>query len=261
MTCVEVAMGEVCWLTLNRPKVGNAIDQEMILALDYGLDQALEPTRGVRCIVVTGAGDNFCSGIDLRSMKTPLPDESRYQKLMSRSYFDHVIERLVNLRIPVITAVNGVAAGAGMTLALTGDVIVMEESAHLTPSFVKLGLVPDCGITSLLSDRIGNSRARAALMLGEPIDAKSAVAWGLAHDMVPPGNLRSRSAQYASRLIAGPPCVLGETRQLLNRLYSAEFGKYLEAERAAHRAALKECEHTEGIAAFLEHRTPNFKSR
>ena len=145
-----------------------------------------------------------------------------------------------------------------MTLALTADVIVMADSGYFLPSFAKLGLVPDNGITWLLSERIGASRARAVLMLGDRIDSRTAKEWGLAYEVVAPERLDLQATEFAARLAKGPSCVLGATRKLMHHPDPRGFRKQMEAEREAHAEALSAKEHVEGFAAFFEHREPKY---
>jgi 2-(1,2-epoxy-1,2-dihydrophenyl)acetyl-CoA isomerase len=254
MDCLQVDIqDEVAWVVLNRPHVGNAIDQVLVLALDDALTQVQHPNNRVRCLVLTGEGKNFCSGIDLQAMQVPRADD-RTPRFMSRSFLDHLIKRMVTLPIPVVVAVNRVAAGAGMTIALIADVVVMAQNSSFVPSFVRLGMVPDHGICDLLSRAVGAARARSVLMLGNSIDALTSSAWGLAYQAVAPEELRTTAAELARRLALGPRCVLSETRKLLTRNDSGEFRRRLSAERGAHSEAIKACEHLEGFAAFFEYR-------
>jgi len=248
----------VGWLTFNRPHNGNAIDQDLVVALDRVLDWAQEAHNRIRCLVLTGAGKHFCSGVDLRSMQALRTGTREDAETMARGFLDHTVERMLNLRIPIVAAVNGAAAGTGMTLALTADVIVMSENAFFLPSFARLGLVPDNGITWLLPERIGASRARAVLMLGDRIEARTAGDWGLAYRVVPPEALAAAAGECASRLAAGPPNVLGATRMLLNRCDARVARGQIHAERQAHTDALAGREHVEGLAAFFERREPRF---
>ena len=259
MNTVELDIADhVGWLTLHGPQSCNAIDQDMLRGLDQALTQAEHSDRDVRALVLQGAGKHFCSGIDLRSMQTPRLGRQDIQPLMARSFLDHIIERLLNLRLPIVAALWGVTAGAGMTLALTADVIVMSEDACLLPSFTNLGLVPDSGITHLLAERVGASRARAALMLSDRIDARTAKEWGLAYEVTSPEDLQSKAGEFAARLASGPPGVLAATRSLLHRPEPRGFRKQLEAERTAHAQALLDREYVEGFAAFFERRKPKF---
>jgi|SRR5712675_2706072 len=248
----------VGWFTLNRPGACNAINQELLMALDKAFIYAKDSRSNIRCIVLTGAGTHFCGGIDLRSMQSARTDSQNTQGIMKRRFVDHLIERLLSLRLPIVAAVNGAAAGAGMTLALTADVIVMAEDAYFLPSFLQLGLVPDNGITCLLSERIGAGRARAALMLGDRIGAKTAQEWGLAYEVVPPEVLQRKAGEFATRLASGPPRALAGARALLCHPVARGFRTQIQAEREACADALVGDEFVEGCAAFFEHREPKF---
>ncbi len=260
MSVLEVVVRDhIAWLTLNRPHVANAIDRGLLRELNEALSAVLQNPE-VRCLVLSAAGANFCSGVDLRSLQTGSTASRANIGSMERSFLDHTVARLREMRLPLVAAVNGVAAGAGMTLALTADVILMTPEARFLPSFLRLGLVPDNGITCLLAERVGASRARAVLMLAEPISASTAHQWGLAHEVIGPEELHPRAHAVAKRLAAGPQRTLACTRALFSGPDTLLFGKQVTAERSAHQNALKEGEYLEGLAAFFEHREPRFQA-
>ena len=240
----------VGWITLDRPGIANAIDRPMLCALDKALDFVIERNHAVRAMVLTGTGRHFCSGVDLRAMSAP--------DGMERGFLDHVIERLLSIPVPIVAAISGAAAGSGMTMALTADIILMTEDAFFLPSFIRLGLVPDNGITTLLSERVGAARARASLMLSERIEARKALDWGLAYEIVGGQALQARAAELAEKLAAGPRNALAATRMIFSQRNGGEFHKQLRAERSAHLDALRSQECIEGRAAFFEHREPCF---
>jgi 2-(1,2-epoxy-1,2-dihydrophenyl)acetyl-CoA isomerase len=160
----------------------------------------------------------------------------------------------------VVVAVNGVAAGAGMSLALAGDIIVLADNAYLWPSFSRIGLVPDGGITFTLARRVGTGRALSALLLADRIDAKQAVDWGIAYAAVPAAELLGTAHSLARRLAAGPPSVLANIRQLNTSALNSSLREQLRAERAAQERILDANECVEGVRAFFEHRAPDFST-
>jgi 2-(1,2-epoxy-1,2-dihydrophenyl)acetyl-CoA isomerase len=175
-----------------------------------------------------------------------------------RRFMDPLILRLSGFRFPIIAAVNGAAVGAGMSLALASDIIIVAENAYFLPSFARLGLVPDAGITFHLARRIGGGRSLSSLMLAEKICAKTALDWGLAYAVVPGGEVVSRAQAVAQRLATGPCAVLGQIRALHASTFDHSLQEQLRAERSAQEMTLETHDCVEGVRAFFEKREPNF---
>jgi 2-(1,2-epoxy-1,2-dihydrophenyl)acetyl-CoA isomerase len=175
-----------------------------------------------------------------------------------RRFMDPLILRLSGFRFPIVAAVNGAAVGAGMSLALASDIIIAGENAYFLPSFARLGLVPDAGITFHLARRIGGGRSLSSLMLAEKIDAKTALEWGLAYAVVPQAEVVARAQSVAQRLATGPCAVLGQIRALHASTFDNSLQEQLRAERSAQEMTLETHDCVEGVRAFFEKREPNF---
>jgi 2-(1,2-epoxy-1,2-dihydrophenyl)acetyl-CoA isomerase len=175
-----------------------------------------------------------------------------------RRFMDPLILRLSGFRFPIVAAVNGAAVGAGMSLALASDIIVVGESAYFCPSFARLGLVPDAGITFHLARRIGGGRSLSALMLAEKINAKTALEWGLAYATAPDAEVLAQSQNVARRLATGPCAVLGQIRSLHSSTFDNSLQEQLRAERSAQEMTLETHDCVEGVRAFFEKREPHF---
>jgi 2-(1,2-epoxy-1,2-dihydrophenyl)acetyl-CoA isomerase len=175
-----------------------------------------------------------------------------------RRFMDPLILRLSGFRFPIVAAVNGAAVGAGMSLALASDIIIAGENAYFLPSFARLGLVPDAGITFHLARRIGGGRSLSSLMLAEKIDAKTALEWGLVYAVVPDAEVVSRAQSVARRLATGPCAVLGQIRSLHASTFDNSLQEQLRAERSAQEMTLETHDCVEGVRAFFEKREPHF---
>src|ERR1700690_2838849 len=199
---VTVADG-VATLAIQRPQVRNAIDISIIRAMHLALDQIQKGDSGARAVVITGSNDVFCSGLDLHSIDLTTQQARQRAHFEMRRFMDPLILRLSGFRFPIVAAVNGAAVGAGMSLALASDIIIAADTAYFLPSFARLGLVPDAGITFHLARRIGAGRSLSSLMLAERIDAKTALEWGLVYSVVPASELPARAQAVAHRLATG----------------------------------------------------------
>src|ERR1700690_4020143 len=193
----------VATLSLHREAVSNAIDITVIRAMHVALDQIQKSDSGARAVVLTGSNEVFCSGLDLHSIDLKSQEARQRAHFEMRRFMDPLILRLSGFRFPIVAAVNGAAVGAGMSLALASDIIMAADNAYFLPSFARLGLVPDAGITFHLARRIGAGRSLSSLMLAERIDAKTALEWGLVYAVVPADELVVRAQAVAHRLPAG----------------------------------------------------------
>src|SRR6201986_5691925 len=173
----------VATLGLQRSAVSNAIDITIIRSIHLALDQIQKGEGGAKAVVITGSNDGFCSGLDLHSIDLKSAEARQRAHFEMRRFMDPLILRLSGFRFPIIAAVNGAAVGAGMSLALASDIIIAADNAYFLPSFARLGLVPDAGITFHLARRIGGGRSVAALMLAEKIRSQTALDWGLAYSV------------------------------------------------------------------------------
>ncbi|MBN9062158.1 MAG: hypothetical protein BGP06_10355 [Rhizobiales bacterium 65-9] len=253
---------DIATLTLNRPGVLNAFDTAMIDDIRDAL-RALRDS-GPRALLFTGAGRAFCVGADLNDPR--LTDYGESPEEGSRAIMDRWITPLVldliKFPAPTVAAVNGVAAGGGIGLALAADIVIAARSARFYNVFVpRLGLVPDLGMTWRLTRALGPARARAVAMLGEPFDAETAAAWGLIWKACDDSALPAEAQALTRRLAAGPPLALSRTREAIEEAVGNSLVEQLAAE-ARHQAALNASEDArEGLAAFREKREPRFRGR
>lgn len=259
---LDIADG-IATITLNRPQVLNALDTAMIGELREAL-RVIASGGSVRVVLMTGAGRAFCAGADLRD--PVLTDHGEDKRVGSRAIMDKWINPLVTglrgLPCPVVAAVNGAAVGGGIGLALAADIVIAAESASFVQVFVpKLGLVPDMGTTWHMTRALGPARARALAMLGEPVSARQAMAWGLIWKAVDDGALMNEARSVCERLRDGPPLALQRVSECIDSALENDLSTQLEIE-AGHQSALNASEDAlEGILAFREKRTPVFRGR
>ncbi|HUX72525.1 MAG TPA: enoyl-CoA hydratase-related protein [Steroidobacteraceae bacterium] len=251
----------VATLRIQREAVSNAIDISVIRALHLALDQIQKGEGGARAIVLTGSGGVFCSGLDLHSIDLTTQQARQRAHFEMRRFMDPLILRLSGFRYPIIAAVNGAAVGAGMSLALASDIIVVGESGYFCPSFARLGLVPDAGITFHLARCIGASRSLSSLLLAEKIDARTAHHWGLAYAVAADSEVVQRAQQIAHTLADGPTAVIGQIRALHAQTFDHSLEQQLRAERSAQEMNLEAQDCVEGVRAFFEKREPHFSER
>jgi 2-(1,2-epoxy-1,2-dihydrophenyl)acetyl-CoA isomerase len=247
----------VLWLRLNRPERRNAwsaaIAAEMVEAL-----MRAEHDPAVRCVVVTGNGEAFCAGVDLRDGFDKTPAGGPDLRGMHRRHFVPIILGLRRLPLPVITAVNGPAVGFGASLAMAGDFLVMGESAFLRLAFVSLGLNPDSGGTHMLPGLIGRQRATEMAMLGEPLSAAQAHEWGVAHRAVPDAELEKAVTELATRLAAGPTRAYAAIKRAFDTGEQPGLAEQLELEGDLVQSLADTHDFGEGVTAFLERRPARF---
>jgi 2-(1,2-epoxy-1,2-dihydrophenyl)acetyl-CoA isomerase len=248
----------VATLAIQRTAVSNAIDITIIRAMHTALDQIQKGEVGARAVVITGSNDVFCSGLDLHSVDLKSQEARQRAHFEMRRFMDPLILRLSGFRFPIVAAVNGAAVGAGMSLALASDIIVAADNAYFLPSFARLGLVPDAGITFHLARRIGAGRSLASLLLAERIDAKTSLDWGLSYAVVPAAEVLMRAQTVAHRLASGPCAVLAQIRALQASTFDHSLQEQLRAERSAQEMTLETQDCVEGVRAFFEKREPHF---
>ncbi len=242
-------------VTLNRPEVLNSFNQGMF-ARFHAVVSEIKADRSLRAMYLTGAGRGFCAGQDIASGVT----EGDYGDHMEKGWHP-TVRGLRGLDIPIVGAVNGVAAGAGANIALACDFVIAAEEASFIQAFINIGLVPDSGGTSIVPRLVGTARATQLLMLGEKLPAKQAVDWGLIYRAVPAANLEAEAWAFATRLAAMPTLALGMTKQLINTAFTNTFTEQLSAEAERQTIAGRSRDHQEGMAAFREKRKPEFEGR
>jgi 2-(1,2-epoxy-1,2-dihydrophenyl)acetyl-CoA isomerase len=247
----------VLWLRLNRPERRNAWSAECGAAATEALLRA-EEEPGIRCVVITGEGRAFCAGVDLRDGFERTPDGRPDLKGMHRRHFVPTILGIRTVPVPVITAVNGPAVGFGASLAMSGDLLVMAESAELRLAFVSLGLNPDSGGTHLLPRLVGRQRAMEIAMLGEPVSATRAVEWGIAHRAVPDASLIDVVTELSGQLAGGPTLAYAAIKRAFNSGERPNLAEQLELEGELVHALGSSADFGEGVAAFTERRPARF---
>jgi 2-(1,2-epoxy-1,2-dihydrophenyl)acetyl-CoA isomerase len=253
---VETARdGAVLTITLNRPDVLNAFNTAMHAALRGALKEARDDE--VRAVVITGAGRGFCVGQDLTEFSEGAADVA---DRLRATYHPNLLA-LRTLEKPVIAAVNGPAAGAGMSFACACDIRIAADSASFVPAFINIGLVPDSGGTYFVTRLLGYARAFEWLCSGRKLTAAEAHAWGLVSEVVDADALPARAAELAAELAALPTKAIGMTKRLLERGATATLEDQLEWEAQLQSAAVKSADFAEGVQAFLEKRKPDFKGR
>jgi len=243
----------IATITLNRPQAYNAFDRRMHVDLARTLKEA-EHDTAVRCLVITGAGKAFCSGQDLK-------DLAHDQNLgaLVRERYNPLILRLQSLAKPTLAAVNGVAAGAGMSLALACDFRVAVESARFVAAFATIGLVPDSGMSYLLPRLIGYGRALELCMLGGTLGAMTAYSYGMLTTVASADEVPSVVRQLAERLANGPTSALGLMKHAFELGQHVRLDQTLDYEAQAQEIACAGPEYAEGVAAFREKRSPRFR--
>ncbi len=250
----EVADG-VATLTLNRPDALNALNSQLRRELLAAIKAAARD-EGTRAVVITGAGRGFCAGADLRGGS----GERAFRAVLTAEY-NPLIEAIRSLPKPVVAAVNGVAAGAGVSLAFAADVVVASDVARFVPAFSHIGLVPDSGLARVLVRAVGRHRAFEILMGERQLGVGDARDLGLVAGVVPADRLADAAHELAQRLAGGPTAAIGLTKRLLNAAENATLAEALQAEAALQEIAGRTDDHAEGVAAFGEKRDPRFSGR
>ena len=252
-TILTERRGDVLVLTLNRPDRLNAAS----LAMADELNDALDRLEGARAVLLTGAGRAFCSGADLQARAGG--DMGRGSHAALTRHYNPLMMKLAELDVPIVSAVNGPAAGIGCSIALAADFVVAGRSAYFLQAFVNIGLVPDGGASWMLPRLVGRARATEMMMLGEKIAAERAENWGMIHACVDDEALMPRALALAGRLAAGPTGALGLMRRNSAAAMDGTYAEALGREAAGQRTAGGTADAAEGGTAFLQKRKPAFR--
>ncbi|NVJ98073.1 MAG: enoyl-CoA hydratase/isomerase family protein [Alphaproteobacteria bacterium] len=245
-------------ITFNRPDRLNALSGQLKSDLLEALRFLGRPDSGARALLITGKGRGFCAGADLA--ESGMSEDRDLGASLTDTYHPFLTE-LANLKIPVVSAVNGVAAGAGMSIAISADIVIAAKSAYFLQAFVNIALVPDAGSTYILPRLVGLSRARAMMMLGEKLPADKALEWGLVYDVVEDEALLETATTLAKKLASGPTVALSGIRQLMAQSMNNDYQAQLAAEASAQRVAGRSADCIEGVMAFLQKRPADFKGQ
>lgn len=255
---IELSVSEgAAILTLNRPDRLNSFTSEMHEEMQDALTK-IETDKSIRALLLTGAGRGFCAGQDLNDRAVSPGSESVDLGHACETYWNPMVRRLSEMPIPVICAVNGVAAGAGANVALACDIVLAGKSAKFIQSFANIGLIPDSGGSWVLPRLIGQARAMAITLTGEPVKAEKAESWGMIYKAVEDDDLMHEATRLAAMLAKGPTRGLAETKKRIRDSALNTLQQELDLERDAMRELGYSDDYAEGVAAFLEKRKPTF---
>lgn len=247
----------IATLTLNRPDVFNAFNEQLSADVNDALKKTAKD-KSIRVLVITGAGKAFCSGQDLKSIAGNA-DRSLSESLYKR--YNPMIRAMRALPIPIICKLNGVAAGAGCSLALACDMIIASENASLIEVFVNVGLVLDSGSSYFLPRLVGSARAFELATMGTKVSATQAAEWGMVNRVVAPEALDEEVTKLASHYAAAPTLAVGLMKKMLNKSFNSDLDTMLEYEAYCQEIAGRSEDYKEGVTAFVEKRKPAFKGR
>ncbi|MDB5081453.1 MAG: Enoyl-CoA hydratase [Chloroflexi bacterium] len=259
---VETTPQGVRSITLNRPEKLNAINDRLSNELPAAIEQASHDD-GVRVLVVTGAGRGFCAGLDLdpavMAEHLAAVNRGRAERLDDLGWVGRMALALVNCDKPVIAALNGPAAGAGLGLALGADIRLMSSKAVVTTGYIRRGLAPDAGVSYFLPRLVGLSRATELILTARDVNAEEAERIGLVSKIIPVENFGAAVAEYAAQLASGPPVALTLTKRLLTASLDRDLPTQLRSEYAAILKCFQTADLAEAMRAFMEKRKPEFK--
>lgn len=255
---LSVAVHEgVARLTLKRPQSRNALNMELKRALATALRE-VGADRSIRCLVVTGAGQAFSAGGDIKELnatRSALTSRDRMRWLLSE-----VFVPLARLEVPTIAAVNGAAFGAGLSLALACDIVLASDAAKFSLRFTRMGLLPDCGALWFLPRRVGLGQAKELLFTARVFGPEEARQLGIVQRVVPAAELEAAASELGAELAAGPRDALRMTKRLIEQAATSTLDEVVELESYAQGIAMSSVEHAEALAAFGERRDPDFRS-
>ena len=258
-TILYTVSGGVCTVEFNRPEVYNALNEQMKQEVNDALKEA-ERDSSVRCLIIRGAGDKaFCSGQDLKEHSGNETRRSLKESL-EKSY-NPMIRRMRAMEKPIVGMINGVAAGAGLSIALACDYRIMAEHAKLIEVFIRIGLVPDSGSLWFLPRLVGMAKAFEFAALGDDIGATEAQRVGLVNKVVPSPELEQSTREIAERLANAPTKAIGLIKRTLNKALSSNLDTMLEYEAMIQEIASLTEDHQEGVHSFLEKRIARFKGK
>ncbi len=246
----------IAFINLNRPEVFNSFNREMALLLQRTLDNCANDNN-VRAFVITGNGKAFCAGQDLKEVTNPELNPG-FRKILEEHY-NPIIKKIRTIEKPIIAAVNGVAAGAGANIALACDIVVASENASFIQAFSKIGLIPDSAGTFFLPRLIGFQKASAIMMLGDKISALEAFNMGMIYKIMAAGLFEEEVQNLAATLAKMPTKALGLTKRALNQSMNNSLEQQLALESDLQIEASSSNDYKEGVTAFVEKRTPDFK--
>lgn len=261
VTVKSEAKNGVLWITLNRPDKLNAFNEEMGNDLLEALKEG-EKSPEIRCLVLTGEGRAFSVGEDLNSNRSAYDSGKTvpFGEVLKQKY-NPIVQRIRKMDRPVLAALNGVTAGAGLGLALACDLRAASDKATFHEAFIKVGLIPDAGTSFWLPRILGPGKAMEVALLGEPIDAARALNLGLVNWVFPDERFRDEVSKVAEKLAKGPTKAMGLTKRALNRAVVVDMDSSLEYEMYLQDIAGRTRDHVEGVKAFFEKRDPNFTGR
>jgi len=249
--------GAIAILTLNNPNRYNALGGSILRDLSEALDAALGESS-IRAIVLTGAGKGFCSGAQFGGDTF---DRGEEIGSLMRTGLNSLVEKMRASLKPIVVAVNGPAAGAGVGIALAGDIVIAARSARFILSFVRLGAALDAGTSLFLQRSIGSARARALALLGEPLSAETAAQWGLIWKVVEDDELLDHALALAQKLADGPPVSIGLIKKQIESAWTAPLPSALDDEASSQARAFVTEDLREGAAAWVQKRPPHFTGR
>ncbi|HEX4984933.1 MAG TPA: 2-(1,2-epoxy-1,2-dihydrophenyl)acetyl-CoA isomerase PaaG [Burkholderiales bacterium] len=252
--------GGIATLTLNRPDKLNAFTARMHAELKVAM-QAIQSDKGIRVLVVTGAGRGFCAGQDLSERMMGSGEQQPDVGSSLDKNYNPLLKALRALPYPVVGSVNGVAAGAGCNFALACDIVIAAKSASFIQVFSRIGLIPDAGGTYVLPRLVGTARAMAAAMLAEKVSAEQAVQWGMIWKCVEDDRLAAETQALAKQLAGQATRALGLTKRAIYSSWANDFGQQLDLERDLQREAAATEDFREGVTAFKEKRAAKFTGR
>lgn len=246
-------------ITLNRPESLNALSTGLKADLLHAIRYVGQAGSDARALLMTGTGRAFCAGADLTEGNMGSADRDLGKSLIDD--YHPILLELADLDIPVLSAVNGVAAGAGMSIAISADIVIAAHSAYFLQAFVNIGLVPDAGSTFLLPRLVGSARARAMMMLGERIPSDKALEWGLIYEVVDDDMIQLRAKELGTQLANGPTKALSGIRHLVSQSQKNNYAEQLQAEAGMQRKMGGTTDAIEGVMAFVQKRKANFKGK
>jgi 2-(1,2-epoxy-1,2-dihydrophenyl)acetyl-CoA isomerase len=249
----------VLTVTLNRPDKLNAATDELLHELIDAFKQAGRDAT-VRAVILTGAGRGFCAGQDLADVQERRAAEGtvKFGEHL-RASWNLVIQRMRDLPKPILCAVNGVAAGAGMSLVLASDLRLASDKASFIQAFINIGLIPDSGSTWTLQRLVGPTRAMEMMLTGRKVSADEALDWGMLNHVVPHDDLMAETRALAEQLAAAPTRAIGYIKRAVDRSADSTLNEALDLEADLQELAGRTADHQEGVAAFLEKRKPTYR--